>query len=74
MLPPQSGLSSTQVERPYYQLENSSLYSEQNHPIQEVLSVQGNLNFLQESQIELECKNVILVVFIIYLNDFIIAS
>ena len=57
MLPPPSGLSSTQVERPYYQLENSSLYSEQNHPIQEVLSVQGNLNFLQESQIELECKN-----------------
>lgn len=54
LLPTQSGLSSSQLERPYYSMESASLYSEQTHPIQEVLSVQGNLNFLQESQIELE--------------------
>lgn len=55
LLSSESGLSS-QVERPYYPMESSSLYSEQSHPIQEVLSVEGNLNFLQESQIELECN------------------
>ncbi|XP_021000917.1 caprin-1 isoform X2 [Parasteatoda tepidariorum] len=48
--------SESQVEPPpYYQIENQPIYSaEQPHPIQEVLSVQGNLNFLQESQIEVE--------------------
>ncbi|XP_035233301.1 caprin-1-like isoform X2 [Stegodyphus dumicola] len=53
VLPQQSGLPTAPTERSYYQIESSSLYTEQNHPIQEVLSVQGNLNFLQESQIEI---------------------
>ncbi|GFR25819.1 caprin-1 [Trichonephila clavata] len=39
-------------ERPYYPVENAPVYPDQAHPIQEVLSGQGNLNFLQESQIE----------------------
>lgn len=42
------------VERSYYPIENASLYPNQAHPIQEVLSGQGNLNFLQESQIEID--------------------
>ncbi|XP_054719925.1 caprin-1-like isoform X2 [Uloborus diversus] len=57
LLAQQSGLSTTaQIDRPFYPMESSSLYSEQSHPIQEVLSVQGNLNFLQESQIEVEAS------------------
>ncbi|GFS40479.1 caprin-1 [Trichonephila inaurata madagascariensis] len=39
-------------ESPYYPVGNAPVYPDQAHPIQEVLSGQGNLNFLQESQIE----------------------
>ncbi|GFU12596.1 caprin-1 [Nephila pilipes] len=49
-----SGGTIPHVERPYYPIENASLYPDQAHPIQEVLSGQGNLNFLQESQIEIQ--------------------
>ncbi|GFW59931.1 caprin-1 [Trichonephila clavipes] len=47
-----SGGSIPHGESPYYPAANAPVYPDQAHPIQEVLSGQGNLNFLQESQIE----------------------
>ncbi|XP_023218822.1 caprin-1-like isoform X1 [Centruroides sculpturatus] len=47
------GLSSStsHLDSPYY---TSVQYTGQNQPLQEVLPVQGNFNFLQESQIDLQ--------------------
>lgn len=51
----QAGVPPAPSDKTFYQAENTSLvYSEQTRPVQDVLSVQGNLNFLQESQIEVE--------------------
>ncbi|CAL1279425.1 unnamed protein product [Larinioides sclopetarius] len=52
-----SGAAVPHAERPYYPVENTPVYPDQAHPIQEVLSGQGNLNFLQESQIEIPASS-----------------
>ncbi|KAF8786339.1 caprin-1-like isoform X2 [Argiope bruennichi] len=52
-----SGATVPHAERPYYPVENAPVYPDQAHPIQEVLSGQGNLNFLQESQIEITASS-----------------